>query len=83
MDEFKNTEATGCYAEFPVSKKNIFKIIYNFIPAALIILILGFTVGAWWTNNIHNQKVADSIKLQRFLHKTTVYNITPNIDVSK
>lgn len=86
MDEFKDTSATGMVNNYeePIStKKSIFKIVYDFIPISIIILLLGFAVGVWWANNIHNQKVADSVKLQRFLYKTTVYNIIPNIDVSK
>lgn len=86
MDEFKDTSATGMVNNYeePIStKKSIFKIIYDFIPISIIILLLGFAVGVWWANNTHNQKVADSVKLQRFLYKTTVYNIIPNIDVSK
>jgi len=86
MDEFQQTGATGMVHNYeePIStKKSLFKIIYDFIPTSIIILLLGFTIGIWWANNTHNQKVADSVKLQRFLYKTTVYNITPNVEISK
>jgi hypothetical protein len=65
------------------TKTEIAKLIYNFIPATIIIFVLGFVVGAWVTNNLHSVKITDSIKLQRFLHKNIVYNITPNIDINK
>jgi hypothetical protein len=83
MNEFKNSEASGYCGEFLPSKKNIFKIIYDFIPVSIIIFVLGLTLGVWMANVFHNQKIVDSIKLQRFLHKTIVYNITPNIEINK
>lgn len=84
MNEFQQTDASGMvgsYEEPP--KKSLFKTIYNFIPVSFIIFVMGLTIGVWMANIFHNQKVVDSIKLQRFLHKTIVYNITPNVEVSK
>lgn len=72
--------------------KSVIKKVYNFVPAVVIIFVLGFVLGIWTANTIHDVKIADSIKLQRFLYKTTdekgkpiplVYNITPNVDINK
>ena len=83
MDEFKNSEASGYVGEFLSTKKNIFKIIYDFVPISIILVVLGFVFGLWTANIFHSQKITDSIKLQRFLYKTTVYNITPNVEITK
>jgi hypothetical protein len=61
----------------------IIKTIYNFFPAAILLVVLGFVFGLWTANIFHSQKITDSIKLQRFLYKTTVYNITPNVEITK
>jgi hypothetical protein len=81
MNKFQQTDATGMMANY--YEKNIFKIIYDFIPVSVLIFILGLTLGVWMANLFHNQKIVDSIKLQRFLHKTIVYNITPNVEINK
>jgi len=84
MDEFKNSEASGYVAgELLSTEKSIFKTIYNFFPAAVILVVVGFIAGVWIANILHSQKIVDSIKLQRFLYKTIVYNITPNVEINK
>jgi hypothetical protein len=83
MDEFKTTEASGFVSNYTSTKKSRFRTIYDFIPTALILFVLGVCAGVWMANVFHNQKIVDSIKLQRFLYKTIVYNITPNIDINK
>ena len=80
-EDFKPTEASGYSGR--IGPENRFKTIYNYIPISFIILVVGIVFGLYFGNMFHQQKVVDSIKLQRFLHKNIVYNITPNVEVSK
>jgi len=59
------------------------KKMFSYLSINFLILIIGVVAGLYIGNLFHQQKLDEAIKLQRFLYKSIVYTIAPNVEISK